>query len=258
MKILLPPSETKRVGGADAPLNLASLALTGLTAPREQTVRALVDMADDVQLSQRVLKLSAKQLGDIADNRVITTAATMPSVDRYTGVLFDALDAMSLPGEARGWLGEHVWIHSAPFGPVGALDNLPRYRLAAGASIPGMPSQRRVWADIVRQSISDANPAFVLDLRSESYVKLGPLPANVPARFVRVVVDDGGTTRALNHFNKKAKGLLVRRLAITGASLQSWTDFESWAEAEGIRVRASSTAGEVELVTVADVNEPLG
>ena len=37
MKILLPPSETKRPGGAGAPLNLSGLALPALVEHRAQT-----------------------------------------------------------------------------------------------------------------------------------------------------------------------------------------------------------------------------
>lgn len=258
MKILLPPSETKRTGGDDTPLNLDGLALPSLTTPREQTLRALVDLAADEELCQRVLKLSAKQHGYVADNAALRTAPTMPAVDRYTGVLYDALDASTLEPSERGWLATHVWIHSALWGPVGALDRVPRYRLSAGTSIPGLPPQRHVWANAVRSAMASENPAFILDLRSESYARLGPVPDGVSSKFVRVVVDEGGTTRALNHFNKKAKGLLVRRLSTSGASPQSWPELRDWAEGEGIMLRQGARAGEVELVTFADLNEPLG
>ena len=52
---------------------------------------------------------------------------------------------------------------------------------------------------------------FVLDLRSEGYLDLGPAPKN--AVFLRVVTrTDDGQVRALNHFNKKAKGEFTRSL----------------------------------------------
>ena len=61
-------------------------------------------------------------------------------------------------------------IHSAPFGPVGALDAIPAYRLGAATSLPGVPPLRRLWADAVTAALADAAPRFVLDLRSEAYV----------------------------------------------------------------------------------------
>ncbi len=210
-------------------------------------IDALVALSADEDEAARILKLSARQRGDIAANAQLRTAATMPAIDRYTGVLFDALDAASLDSAARRWLGRHVAIHSAPFGPVGALDALPVYRLGAGTSVPGIPALRRVWADAVTAALAEATPDFVLDLRSEAYVALGPVPAGVPSVYVRVVSEGAdGAVRALNHFNKHAKGALVRRLAMAGPRVGSRRGFERWADAAGIRVR-DGAAGEIEL-----------
>ena len=74
---------------------------------------------------------------EIALNAAIRSAPTMAAIDRYTGVLYDALDAASLDAPARRWLGANVLIHTAPLGPVGALDRIPAYRLGAGVSLPG-------------------------------------------------------------------------------------------------------------------------
>lgn len=244
MKILLPPSETKRPRGAGAPLNLSGLALPALVEHRAQVVQALIQLSADEEAARRVLKLSARQLEDIAHNRQLRTAPTMPAIDRYTGVLFDALDGASLSAASRRWLGAHVWIHSAPFGPVGALDPIPTYRLAASTSLPGVAPLRRHWADVTSAAIAEEAPSFVLDLRSEAYVGLGPVPASVPSAYVRVVTEEG---RALNHFNKKSKGLLVRALAEDRPRIGSVASLRRWAEGRNVVLRAAST-GELELV----------
>ncbi len=246
MRILLPPSETKRPGGVGAPAAMASWALPELTPQREAAVDALIALSADEERAARVLALSERQRGGIGDNAVLRTAPTMPAVDRYTGVLFDALDASSLPPAGRRWLGAHVWIHSAPFGPVGALDPIPAYRLGAGASLPGLPPLRRHWAAAVSEAIAAAAPRFVLDLRSEAYVALGPVPDGVPAAYVRVVAESG---RALNHFNKHAKGLLVRALAESRPRAATRRGFLAWARGEGLEVRETSDPRVIELVT---------
>ena len=245
MKILLPPSETKRPGGTGAPLALETLTLPGLAAHRTAVVDALVALAADVPEAQRVLKLSDRQLADIDHNRLLRTAATMPAVDRYTGVLYDALDAASLGAPSRRWLGGHVWVHAAPFGPVGALDGIPAYRLAAGTSLPGVAPLRRHWADAVTAAIAAEAPPFVLDLRSEAYVALGPVPDAVPSAYVRVVTETG---RALNHFNKKSKGELVRALAEDRPRVRSLNGLFAWAEERAIELRRAPERGVVELV----------
>ncbi|MEU4016133.1 peroxide stress protein YaaA [Microbacterium sp. NPDC028030] len=245
MKILLPPSETKREGGDGPPLDLEALALPTLGAERSAVLDALIDLAADEPAARRVLKLSERQSGDIAHNRRLRTSPTMPAVDRYTGVLFDALDAQTLSAASRRWLATHVWIHSAPLGPIGALDPIPAYRLAAGTSLPGLPALRRHWGSATTSALADAAPSFVLDLRSEAYVALGPVPATVPSAYVRVVTEQG---RALNHFNKKSKGLLVRALAEDRPRIGSLRGLRSWAGSHGLVFRHGDHSGVLELV----------
>lgn len=214
MLLLLPPSETKRPGGDGAPLALDSLVLPSLRPQRDATVAALVALSADEDEAARVLKLSVRQRGEIAVNAALRVAPTMPAVDRYTGVLFDALAAGTLDAAARTWLGAHAMIHSAPFGPVGALDPIPAYRLAANASVPALGPLRRLWAAAVTEALATLPHPFIVDLRSEAYVGLGPVPASVPSVYVRVVTEGAdGAVRALNHFNKATKGRLVRALA---------------------------------------------
>lgn len=248
MLVLLPPSETKRPGGDGPPIDLDALALPSLRPLREQVIDGLVALSADEAAAARVLKLSARRLHEVADNAALRTAATLPAVDRYTGVLFDALDAGSLDDDARAWVGAHVLIHSAPFGPVGAFDGIPVYRLAASTSLPGLPSPRRIWTDAVTTAIGRGRPDFVLDLRSEAYAALGPVPADVDGVYVRVVSEGvDGTVRALNHFNKKAKGELTRALASTRAEIDSRGALLDWARSQGIALRDRG-AREVELV----------
>lgn len=202
-------------------------------------------LAADPADARRVLKLSARQLGDVAHNAALRSAPTMAAVDRYTGVLYDALDAATLDAGARRWLNKHVWIHSAPFGPVAALDAIPAYRLAAGTSLPGILPLRRHWAHATSSAIAEDAAAFVLDLRSEAYVALGPVPASVSSAYVRVITSEG---RALNHFNKKAKGELVRALALDRPRVRSLAGLRDWASTHAITLRPGESDSILELV----------
>ena len=75
----------------------------------------------------------------------------------------------------------------------------------------------------------------MLDLRSEAYVALGPVPDAVPSAYVRVVsADADGTVRALNHFNKASKGALVRTLARTRPTIRTLRGLLRWASTTGI------------------------
>lgn len=249
MLILLPPSETKQTGGRRRALDLDSLALPSLGPQREAVLAALITLSDDADEAARVLKLGPRQRDEVAVNALLRTAPTLPAADRYTGVLFDALDAPSLDAPARRWLKTHVLIHSAPFGPVGALDPIPNYRLGAGVRLPGLAAPARHWADPVAAALATAAPPFILDLRSHAYVALGPVPGSVPAVSLRIVTDaPGGTVRALNHFNKHAKGELVRLLAMERPRIRSVAGFRQWADDAGLRVVGEPDSAELDLI----------
>ena len=248
MLILLPPSETKRPGGSRRAVDLASLGFPGLGPVRETLVDALATLAADADHSARVLGLGVRQRAEATVNATLRSAPTMPAIDRYTGVLFDALGADTLDAAARAWLGRNVAIHSSAFGLVRALDRLPSYRLGAGITVPSTDTPRRRWGSAITDALEARDPGYVLDLRSEAYVALGPVPASVSSAYVRVTTRaSDGSVRALNHFNKKAKGELVRALARTRPRVRSTEALIRWASAEGLDLRPADAAGQLEL-----------
>ncbi|MDX2377367.1 peroxide stress protein YaaA [Microbacterium sp. LRZ72] len=250
MLLLLPPSESKTPGGEGPPVDLDRLALPSLTPVRHGVLRAIRDLSRDEENAIRTLKLGARQRGQVRVNAEVLSAATRPAVLRYTGVLYDALDAASLDDAASSFLDEHVLIHTACLGPVRACDPIPDYRLGPGVRLPTLPTPRRLWADAVTTAFRAHGPTLVVDLRSEAYVALGPVPADVSSVYVRVLAEDGaGRRRALNHFNKAAKGHLTRALARQRPELAEPADLYRWAERAGIRLTpAEHEAGEAHLL----------
>lgn len=93
MLVLLPPSETKSDGGDGAPLDLGELSMPQLTVTREALAQALVDLAADHEASTVALGLGPTQADEIERNAKLWVSPTRPALARYTGVLFDALDA---------------------------------------------------------------------------------------------------------------------------------------------------------------------
>lgn len=246
MRVILPPSETKRDGGdAERVLDLAALSFPQLTAHRRATLAALRRLSRNVAQSTTALGLSAGQRFEIDRNRAITGSPTMPAIERFTGVLFDGLEVGSLPGPARAWIGDHVVIHSALFGLIGADDPIPAYRLSHDSKLPELPLRRHWAADVSR--VLEAETGLILDLRSESYANLGPLPPGENRWFLRVVSEGAdGRKRALNHFNKKGKGEFVRALAVDGVEHRDVAALLAWAAAAGILLEPGRP-GELEL-----------
>jgi cytoplasmic iron level regulating protein YaaA (DUF328/UPF0246 family) len=250
--ILLPPSESKRPGGTGSRrLRLDALRFPELVHARELTSHALVSLSRDQEHGEaaKLLGVPRTLLAEVATNAALFTSPVMPALDRYTGVLYDALDAATLPAEARRHLGRTVAVHSAVFGPVGALDRIPDYRMSATSRLPGV-RLKQLWAPAVASALRTV-PGPVIDLRSEGYVALGPVASlRADSVYVRVVTEgETGVQRALNHFNKHAKGMLVRAFALDRPRIRSVHGFVQWADAAGFRVER---AGDREVRLVAD------
>jgi cytoplasmic iron level regulating protein YaaA (DUF328/UPF0246 family) len=233
------------------PLALTGLAFPALTERRRVLAEALTALAADADATVRALKLGRTQLAEIDRNAALLSSPTTPVIDRYTGVLYDALDAQSLSPAARDFAGRHLLVHSALLGPVGGLDLVPAYRLSHDSRLPGLPLKKH-WAGEVsaalEASADDGSGALLLDLRSEGYVSLGPAAAHPQRFFLRVVTEGAdGRTRALNHFNKKAKGEFTRALLQNGQAFSSVHELLDWAPRAGLTLRPAA-AGELELV----------
>jgi len=247
MLILLPPSETKRDGGlTGSTLDLSALSFPALSDGRRRALDELRVLSADPVTAAKALKIGPSLHFEIERNRTAELSPLLPAMDRYTGVLYDGLDSVSLDAAARTFLAQTVVISSALFGLIGAGDHIPAYRLSHDSRLQDL-RPKALWRDAASSQLGE-HPGFILDLRSESYVALGPVPAGANASYLRVVADGpDGTKRALNHFNKKGKGEFVRLLAQAGISHDSPESLVDWAETQGIRL-AAGKAGELELV----------
>ncbi len=225
-------------------LDLNELSFSGLNSTRRSVLAALRALCGNRSEAATALGLSKAQYFEIDRNRAVRKSSVLPAIDRYTGVLYDALDAKTLPVLAREFAGKRVVIHSALFGLVAALDPIPAYRLSQDSRLPGLPL-RKTWSESISSELRGLT-GLILDLRSESYVALGKAPES--AIFLRVVTPGpGGTRRALNHFNKKAKGEFVRALALAQIDHADAGSLVAWAKDQGIQLEHGAD-GELQLV----------
>ena len=206
MRIVLPPSETKQPGGVDKALAWDSLVLPQVGDVRRGIATDLVALCGDEVAASKALGLGAKGAEWIQANRELESAPVMPALTRYTGVLFDALDYESLDKDAQARADQTVWLFSALFGPLRATDLIPRYRLSFDSKLPGESLKSR-WQGHAEEIWTGD---FTVDLRSEGYRSLAPLPAGAGV-YLRVVKDLARGTAA-GHANKATKGTLVRQL----------------------------------------------
>ena len=234
MLIVLPPSETKSFGGDHPPLDWDSLSFPELNSVRKQIAADLVALDDPFT----VLGISDKLAAEVEANQQLLTSPTVPAILRYTGVLYDALSAGTLPNEAL----QRLAIGSALFGVVRAGDLIPHYRLSGGTKLPTRsssttPTLKSRWGGLITEVLSSADD-LVVDLRSGTYQQLGRLKTAITVRVESVQPD--GTRKVVSHFNKHYKGELARVLALSEQDPISIDEVAAIARAAGMTVEITS------------------
>lgn len=236
MLIILPPSETKATGGDGAALNVDNLLFTRLddqvaskvTETRTRLAEAITEMQGDEGL--KLLGLKPTQAAQLEHNAEVLTSPTMPAIERYTGVAYDALDVNGeRTGEALDSVARRrLAIGSALFGVIGAEDMIPYYRLSAGSKVAvdgKAATVRSQWSKVLTPALEAWRAAAgegadgIIDLRSGGYLNLGPIKGALKLRVETEYPD--GTRKVVSHFNKHYKGLVAREVAKAGVDLGS-------------------------------------
>ena len=248
MLVVLPPSETKVSGGLpNTSLSLEDLSFPLQNSLREELVTELQELSRNEAHAMRALGLGPKSKGELERNVGIWSSPILPAIERYNGVLFDALDPGTLDNEQRRFLFDHVAVFSALFGLIRASDPIPAYRLSFDSSLPGgKPGPRwrflseALWAEV---------GGFILDLRSEGYQQLAPVPENLGVYVALTQPGRAGARKALGHANKAVKGELVRALVRDQPDLRNVTDVVAWGRARGYAFdETTHHAGRIDLV----------
>jgi len=213
-------------------------------------ITAARSVSSEESSARTALKLGPRSVTERFRNLVLDTAPTLPAIERYTGVLYDPLDAPDADADTRRWWSDHVVVQSAMFGPLGAGDRIPAYRLSHDSRLGNLRLAKH-WPGPSAVALGTRSGGLVLDLRSEGYRALGPVDDAVVPRVVSVAGD--GRRRALNHWNKTAKGRLTALLARTGADVGDVTGLVDWARAHGVVLERTDDGWDL----VAESLEPL-
>ena len=237
MLILLPPSETKAVGGNRPPLDLDSLAFPSLNPLRGTLIDALAALSGDLPAARKALGVAASKDSEIAGNLMLRTVSTAPALQRYTGVLYEALDVPSMTKIQRARAGANIAIGSALFGVVGAEDHIPPYRLSAGSRLPGLPGLSTLFRPHLEPVLAEVADV-VIDLRSGAYAAFAPVAGAVQVRVMTEHPD--GSRTIVSHHNKSTKGHFARILATSRAEVSDIRAVRRVAQRAGLRVEQPS------------------
>ncbi len=215
--LLLPPSEGKADGGnrrraAWAP-DVGSFG-SRLGDRRAEVVQALAAAqgGDEKLLGVRGDHLLRAQ----SANASLVGAAVLPAWQRYTGVVWDHLDAASLTPANH----KQLVVVSGLLGLVRGDDPVPDYRLKMGANLRPLGKLSTWWREALSAELARiARRRFVVDLLPQEHraaVVLGGLDG-VSLTLVDPTGKPGG------HFAKAAKGELARSILTEGVdAIESW------------------------------------
>ena len=230
--ILLPPSEGKADGGTGKALRIAGLSFNQLEEQRT-TLRAALGAAMKGKEPARAKLLGVKGTAlaaATAANLDVLSSPTMPAIDRYTGVLYDALDVASLSTQDRKRLGKQVLIFSGLWGVVRPDDLIPDYKLKMGATLAPVGKLSTWWREPLTAALaSTVSGTVVWNLlpkeHDNAWAPFAPAhSSSAPSAIFSVkFLDEGKPVKGersfttVNHWNKLLKGALVRFILETGA-----------------------------------------
>lgn len=235
MRILLPPSETKRLGTRATKLDLSKLSFNELAVDRLKLLSELARVSAQKNAPERIGIPKTLQ-NQLIGNVEIWQSPTSPAIEIYDGVLFDALDFSTLSTAAKARALGTLVITSAAFGFVGAGDLIPAYRLSATSKLLRNQTLSSYWKSAMTKI--DFADELIIDLRSGSYENFW-IPKD-PANYLRIKIMElnatSGRKQAVSHFNKATKGQLARALVQSRKVLSTPDQAKQYLESLGWEV----------------------
>ena len=161
-------------------------------------------------------------------NQTLLTSPTLPAIERYTGVLYEALDAPTLPAAAKKRMAKSILIFSGLWGAVTPADLIPDYKLKMGASLTALGKLSTWWRPRLTPQVTALAQGRqvwnLLPLEHNAAWTPPPEQDQITVKFFERRAD--GSLVAVSHWNKFLKGALLRHLLehpeTTPSSLESW------------------------------------
>jgi cytoplasmic iron level regulating protein YaaA (DUF328/UPF0246 family) len=207
MKILLAPSETKRVGGDFKKLDYDDFAFC---KKEKLYVSKLYDDFLKNSSDDKLIKLfGIKNESDLNRYKSIDlfNDLTMPAVERYNGVAFEYLDYPSLDQKSKNFIDENLIIFSNIFGALKAMDKIPNYKLKQSSKLNGFKIE-----SYYKENSSDELDRYfegelLIDLRAGFYDKFyTPKLPYITMKFIK-------NGKVVSHWAKAYRGKITRELA---------------------------------------------
>jgi uncharacterized protein len=208
---------------------LAQLATEPLFVDQASALMAVLQKKKPAQVA-RLMDLSATLAQLNVDRYAAWTPEhsahnSRPAVLAFDGDVYGGLQARSFNAKQLAWAQQHLVILSGLYGALRPLDRLQPYRLEMGTALSTRCGKdlyafwgERVTAYLNERLEEQAEPILV-NLASIEYARVA-LRKSLRAQVIDCVFEDwkDGRYKIISFFAKRARGLMVRHLALLGAT----------------------------------------
>ena len=203
-----------------------SLSFPSLKRTRERFANALIRISEQPIASHALLGVKGSALEKARlENAQLKNAPTLKAIERYTGVMYDAIEHETLDVNAREMFGQSVIIMSGLFGMIRPFDMIPAYKLKMGGKLIRGTSCSAMWKKLLTRSLAESyDSAVIWDLLpNEHSAAWNPSAVDYKKRFTVKFVQrsDKGQFKVVSHWSKLLKGALIRHLVSNGEAAGS-------------------------------------
>lgn len=244
MRVLLPPSEGKTVGGRGRSYTRREHA-GPLADARRRALDALADLlvGPDEAAAGALLLPPGVAADALATNRAVRHSPTTPALRRYAGVVYDGLGYDALAAPVQRAAGRGALIFSGLWGVVRGDEPVPAYRVPAKAALPGIGVAGTYWRPVLDALLPALlGRGLVVDLRSGDYAAMWRPGPGLRERVITVRILSplpAGGHGIVSYNSKFAKGRLAAALfsrVADGDEPRTAQDVvAAWAAADGAR-----------------------
>jgi len=208
MYILFSPSEGKKSGGSDTPLNSSQLLFPELYTQRLPLLQAYNTLINKGSLEECQALTGIKKEKELTQYQEdLFSTLTLSALERYDGVAYDYLELSTLNDDEKKYLFKQTIIFSNLFGPILGGDKIPLYKFKQGAKLGEIKTEvvyKKEFSSLITALLKDE---LILDLRAGFYEKFYTLEQE----FITMKFLKGG--KSVSHWAKAYRGKVLKALS---------------------------------------------
>ena len=210
--ILLPPSEGKIEGGKEKYIEAKSGHAFGfLEKDRIFLLKNLLDFISKANHSDLEKLFSVKSnisnIASFLEN--FDQKLTLPAIERYSGVMFSAIDYPSLDDAQKDRANNSILFIDALFGLLRLQDLIPNYKLAISAKFSDFKIDHH-WKKVLKNHLEEAlKDKIILDILPQAHRKAVDISSE-NHYLINFFEIKNNKAKNAGHISKKLKGEFVR------------------------------------------------